>query len=82
MPCILCRMNEAALRWVAEETWTFQRSFKLPKGFEQTHRLIWELVLDGVDTVAAVHLNGLPHRRLAKRTQVLTEPSCIAVLCV
>ena len=58
MPCILCRANEDALRWVAEETWTFQRSFNLPKGLEQTRRLNWELVLDGIDTVAAIHLNG------------------------
>lgn len=47
--------NEYALRWVAERDWTLSRSFSLPDVPGP-----WTLVVDGLDTVAEVRLNGTP----------------------
>ena len=54
----LCRRNEEELRWVARETWTFKRAFDLPEKMRSSGMNARELVLEGVDTVAAVSLNG------------------------
>ena len=40
------------------ETWTFQREFDLPEGLLSDTQAARELVLEGVDTVAAVTLNN------------------------
>jgi beta-mannosidase len=45
--------NEYAVRWVADRDWTAARSFDLPH--HAGHRL---LVLDGLDTIAEVRVNG------------------------
>ena len=47
--------NEYDVRWVADRDWTLSRSFDLPEGHDL--RL---LVVDGLDTVAEVRLNGVP----------------------
>ena len=50
------RYGEKDLEWTASANWTFRRSFSLDRAFLQhTHA---DLVLDGVDTVADVLLNG------------------------
>ena len=51
-------MNEDELRWVALEVWTFTRSFDIPKEMRASSMASRELVLEGVDTVASVTLNG------------------------
>lgn len=46
--------NEHALRWIGDADWTFTTTFDSPAtGFDRT-----DLVLEGVDTVARVVLNG------------------------
>ncbi len=47
--------NEYAVRWVADRDWTLSRSFELPDAAGP-----WTLVLDMLDTVAEVRLNGQP----------------------
>ena len=48
--------NEKRARWVAESGWEYRRQFDAAPGlFSQPH--IW-LVCDGLDTLAAVSLNG------------------------
>jgi len=48
--------NEKQVQWVAESDWEYQRQFTVePEILEQAH--IW-LVCDGLDTLAAVSLNG------------------------
>ncbi|MGX5682611.1 glycoside hydrolase family 2 protein [Schumannella luteola] len=46
--------NEHALRWIGDADWSFRTTFDAPAtGFDRT-----DLVLEGVDTVARVVLNG------------------------
>ncbi len=45
--------NEYDVRWVADRDWTLARSFELPDAAGP-----WTLVLDMLDTVAEVRLNG------------------------
>jgi len=52
------RRNEEELHWIARETWTFKRAFDLPEKMRSSGMSARELVLEGVDTVAAVSLNG------------------------
>lgn len=49
--------NELAVRWVAEADWTARRSFEIPA--DLSGRPV-ALVLDGVDTVVDVSVNGRP----------------------
>ena len=48
--------NEAALKWVSEEAWTFSRSFMLDDADARRERLV--LRMDGVDANAQVVVNG------------------------
>ena len=75
--CMPYRKNEVNLRWVAEETWTFQRSFDLPESIGQYRLLNMELVFDGVDTIAAIHLNDTFVRATKNAQRCSLEPSCI-----
>lgn len=48
--------NEKQVKWVAESDWEYHRQFSIdPELMDQTH--IW-LVCDGLDTLAAITLNG------------------------
>jgi beta-mannosidase len=55
--------NELELQWIEERDWEYCASFQVPAGL-LAEELV-ELVADGLDTVAAVHLNG----RLVARTE-------------
>ncbi|KAF2279109.1 glycoside hydrolase [Westerdykella ornata] len=50
-------LNELSVRWVAEETWTYQTTFPTPQDIseEQTKTT---LKFEGLDTFASVYLNG------------------------
>jgi beta-mannosidase len=55
------RKNEAAYRWIANTSWTFDTNFTLSPGLTGGHGQAGqhvELVMEGVDTVGSVHLNG------------------------
>ena len=43
---------------MALEVWTFRRTFDIPEGMGARCMASRELVLEGVDTVASVTLNG------------------------
>ncbi len=49
--------NELAVRWVAERDWTATRTVEVPAEFLLRP---WSIVLDGLDTVAEVAINGRP----------------------
>jgi beta-mannosidase len=49
--------NEAAVRWVEDETWWYRTEFAAPGGALAADER-WRLVADGLDTVATVWLNG------------------------
>ena len=70
---LLGRMNEEELRWVALEVWTFTRSFDMPKEMRASSMASRELVLEGVDTVASVTLNG-EHLADLQNAHRLTHP--------
>ncbi len=50
------RMNVAAVKWVAEKDWLYVREFDVGAALLQNDRV--ELVCEGLDTFAAVVLNG------------------------
>lgn len=54
-PC-LPRFNEVKYRWVSLDTWTFEKTFTVPADFLQQKNV--DLLLNGVDTVADVVVNG------------------------
>lgn len=58
VPDPLVGKNEEALRWVAEETWSFQCTFDLAEEVGRESMALRELVLEGVYAVATVVLNG------------------------
>ena len=50
--------NEEAVQWVGEQTWQYETYFEVPQdAFESLYGHI-ELVFEGLDTYAAVELNG------------------------
>ncbi|KAH0848256.1 Beta-mannosidase B [Fonsecaea pedrosoi] len=49
-------MNELAVRWVAEKSWTYKTSFSTPT--DRQHDARTDLVFEGLDTFATVSLNG------------------------
>ena len=49
-------MNELAVRWVAEKSWTYKTSFPTPTGKPDGART--DVVFTGLDTFATVTLNG------------------------
>jgi beta-mannosidase len=49
-------MNELAVRWVADNSWTYKSSFPNPKDLAPGSRT--DLVFEGLDTFATVTLNG------------------------
>lgn len=53
---IFYRFNDEEYRWVSKENWTYDRSFQVSS--EALAKAKQILVLDGVDTVADVYLNG------------------------
>jgi beta-mannosidase len=55
---MFCRFNEVKYRWVSLDTWTFERTFKVPADILQHTNV--DLLLNGVDTVADVLVNGKP----------------------
>ncbi len=48
--------NEEKVAWVALHSWTYSRSFRVPKAVLDAGHV--ELVFDGLDTVATVMVNG------------------------
>jgi beta-mannosidase len=52
------RKNEEDLQWVAAETWSFHCTFDVAERVGHESMATRELVLEGVDTVALVALNG------------------------
>eukprot|EP00884_Botryococcus_braunii_P002498 jgi/Botrbrau1/12249/Bobra.0361s0012.2 len=54
----LYRFNEVKYRWVSLDTWTFERTFNVPADILQHTNV--DLLLNGVDTVADVLVNGKP----------------------
>jgi len=48
--------NEADVQWVALQTWSYKRTFTLTKRAVEADHV--ELVFDGLDTIAAISLNG------------------------
>lgn len=48
-------MNELAVHWVAEKSWTYRCEFKTPAGSQGRRTAI---VFEGLDTLAKVQLNG------------------------
>ena len=80
MNCTPCRKNEDDLRWVAEETWIFQRNFDMPNVIGQYLLLNTELILDGVDTIATVCLNGTRIADLQNAHRCSLEPDCMFML--
>lgn len=59
----LYRFNELEVRWVTEDTWTYEKEFETPSGMgasadKDGGPASVELVLSGLDTFAFVELNG------------------------
>jgi beta-mannosidase len=50
------RFQELEQRWAAYDTWTYSRDFDVSSDLLEHTRV--DLVLDGIDTVADVVLNG------------------------
>jgi beta-mannosidase len=50
------RDNETAVQWVGQADWIYRRTFNLPAHILADQTI--ELVCDGLDTVATLHLNG------------------------
>jgi beta-mannosidase len=50
--------NEKKVTWVAETDWTYRRSFEVNAALLQ--EAVVDLVCDGLDTIAAVTVNGQP----------------------
>jgi hypothetical protein len=87
---LLFRFNELRFRWAAVEPWTFTTSFELPAlidhvGDRPSARLGscgcgLDLLLEGVDTLAQVLLNGRKLARLSNfhRWVLVQEPSALA----
>ncbi|XP_029982168.1 beta-mannosidase [Sphaeramia orbicularis] len=50
------RFNDVAYRWIAFDNWTYTTTFNTSEQLRSKQKVV--LVLDGVDTVASVQLNG------------------------
>jgi len=50
--------NELGLQWIGQTAWTYRAEFKVPEAFHTEEHL--DLVLEGLDTVATIKLNGKP----------------------
>ena len=50
--------NEEALRWIFQDSWTYQREFDLPGDFLKQSRIL--LCCEGLDTISHLILNGKP----------------------
>lgn len=50
------RFGDVELRWIADSSWAYRRTFELPEQFMRRSAI--ELVADGLDTVADVFING------------------------
>jgi len=48
--------NNGKVQWVAEKTWSFERSFQAPDDLHEKQHV--ELVCHGLDTLATIWLNG------------------------
>jgi beta-mannosidase len=51
------RLNELDQQWVGQADWLYRRAFAVPAAFVDASRVI-RLEFDGLDTIAAVRLNG------------------------
>ncbi|KAI2616337.1 glycoside hydrolase family 2 protein [Hypoxylon sp. NC1633] len=51
-------LNELAARWIAEKDWTYRLQFKKPVGSVVDGLATTDIVFEGLDTFAAVLLNG------------------------
>ncbi|KAI1084692.1 glycoside hydrolase family 2 protein [Whalleya microplaca] len=51
-------LNELAVQWIAEKGWVYKVEFKRPTGAVANESGVVDLVFEGLDTFAAVSLNG------------------------
>ncbi|KAI1767052.1 glycoside hydrolase family 2 protein [Hypoxylon sp. FL1150] len=51
-------LNELSVRWIAEKVWIYRVQFKKPTELEAQEAATADLVFEGLDTFAAVRLNG------------------------
>ncbi|CAK0764706.1 hypothetical protein CVIRNUC_003185 [Coccomyxa viridis] len=56
-PNPLARYNELLLRWTTAETWTFERQFNVSASTLAQRNV--DLVMTGVDTIAAIYVDGV-----------------------
>lgn len=51
-----CRYNDRNYQWVYDDTWIYETEFNITDEVEARENI--DLVLEGVDTVAVVHVNN------------------------
>jgi len=73
------RENENELHWIGQSDWVYERSFQVPAALLREDRVL--LQCDGLDTFAAVSLNGRPvaqtdnmHRRYEWEVKKFLHP--------
>ena len=52
------RMNEEQVQWVDSQQWVYRREFEVDEDFLKEKRI--ELVAEGLDTYASIHINNKP----------------------
>ncbi len=54
-------LNEKAVQWVSDLSWSYDRTFKVSPGFLKNRRIV--LRCEGIDTFATIRINGRPVAR-------------------
>src|SRR5689334_3049645 len=52
------RTNENDVQWIDSQQWMYRKEFIIPKSFFKENAI--ELVAQGLDTYATIHINGRP----------------------